>query len=70
MVVALVAAFLGFTGILHDSQGIVQFVFYLVAGFACLSLLFALFEQSEARSNSGRIARVRLSDAPVKQGGG
>lgn len=70
LVVALVAAFLGFTGLLHDSQGIVQFMFYIIAGFSCLSLLFSLFEESEARSNSGRVARVKLTDEPAKSGGG
>ena len=63
MVIALIAAILGFTGVLQNADGIVQFVFYLVVGFCGLSLLFGLFEESEARATRGKTARVRLSDS-------
>ena len=63
LVVALVAAMLGFTGLLHNVAGIVQVIFYLGLGFCGLSLLFGLFEENEARANRGKTAKVRLSDS-------
>jgi len=50
LVIALVAALLGFTGVLHNSAEIVRFVFYVVAAFSGLSLLFALFEETGSQS--------------------
>ena len=66
LVVALVAAILGFTGMLQNSAGIVQLIFYVVAGFSGVSLLFGLFEEGQGRANTGRTARVPLSDTPVE----
>ena len=65
--VALVAAILGFTGMLQNAAGIVQVIFYVVVGFSGLSLLFGLFEESEARANRSKVARVALDETPVKE---
>jgi uncharacterized membrane protein YtjA (UPF0391 family) len=44
MVIAMIAAIFGFTGILHWTAGIAQSVFYVCFGLCVLSLLFSLFE--------------------------
>ena len=46
MVVAIIAAIFGFTGILHWTAIIAQSVFYVCFGMCVLSLLFSLFEES------------------------
>lgn len=50
VVVALIAAFFGFTGILHWTASIAQSVFYVCMGFGVLSLLFSLFEEPSTPS--------------------
>jgi uncharacterized membrane protein YtjA (UPF0391 family) len=53
LVIALVAALFGFTGILQSTAMIAQDLFYLCSAFAVLSVLLSLFEgQAEARSLS------------------
>ena len=44
LVIALLAAIFGFTGILRTTAGIAQSVFFVCFGFCILSLLFSLFE--------------------------
>jgi uncharacterized membrane protein YtjA (UPF0391 family) len=44
MVIALIAAILGFTGLLHWTAFIAQSVFFVCVGVSILSLLFSLFE--------------------------
>jgi uncharacterized membrane protein YtjA (UPF0391 family) len=46
VVIAVIAAIFGFTGILHWTAGIAQSVFFLFLAFCILSLLFSLFEDS------------------------
>lgn len=45
MVIALIAAIFGFTGILHWTAAIAQAVFFVCFGMSMLSLLFSLFEE-------------------------
>ncbi len=45
MVIALIAAMFGFTGLLHNTEGIAQSVFFVCFGMSVLSLLFSLFEE-------------------------
>lgn len=45
MVIALIAAIFGFTGILHWTAVIAQSVFFICLGVGILSLLFSLFEE-------------------------
>ncbi len=45
VVIALIAAIFGFTGILHWTAGIAQSVFFVCVGVCVLSLLFSLFEE-------------------------
>ena len=48
MVIALIAAMFGFTGILKATAIIAQSVFFVCFGFCVLSLLFSLFEEPSA----------------------
>ena len=48
VLVAVIAAFFGFTGILHWTAAIAQTVFFVCIGFGILSLLFSLFEEPSA----------------------
>jgi uncharacterized membrane protein YtjA (UPF0391 family) len=60
MVVGLVAAIFGFTGILHWTAPIAQSVFFICLGFGILSLLFSLFEAPSApRARKIRIQTTR-----------
>ena len=43
--IAMVAAFFGFSGIVQSTAGIAQGVFYCVAAFSALSLVLWLFEE-------------------------
>jgi len=45
VVIAVIAAIFGFTGILHWTAGIAQTVFFVFFAFCILSLLFSLFEE-------------------------
>jgi uncharacterized membrane protein YtjA (UPF0391 family) len=45
---AVIAAFFGFTGILHWTADIAQSVFFICIGFGILSLLLSLFEEPSA----------------------
>jgi uncharacterized membrane protein YtjA (UPF0391 family) len=45
MVIALIAAMFGFTGLLYWTAFIAQSVFYVCVGVSILSLLFSLFEE-------------------------
>jgi uncharacterized membrane protein YtjA (UPF0391 family) len=47
LLIALVAAGFGFTGLLRTTAIIAQAVFYLSSAFVFLSLLFGLFEESK-----------------------
>ena len=44
MVLALIAALFGFTGILQTTAPLAQIAFFALAAFSLLSMLFALFE--------------------------
>ena len=48
VVIALIAAIFGFTGILHWTEVIAQSVCFVFLAFCILSLLFSLFEESSA----------------------
>ena len=48
LVVALIAAIFGFTGILQWTAGIAQSVFFVCFALCVLSLLFSLFEEPAA----------------------
>lgn len=48
MVIALVAAIFGFTGILRWTAVIAQSVFFVCSAMCVLSLLFSLFEEAPA----------------------
>jgi uncharacterized membrane protein YtjA (UPF0391 family) len=45
VVIALIAAIFGFTGLLHWTAGIARSVFFVFLGLSILSLLFSLFEE-------------------------
>lgn len=45
LVIALIAALFGFTGLLRWTAGIAQSVFFVFFGLCVLSLLFSLFEE-------------------------
>ncbi len=49
VLVALIAALFGFTGILHWTAGIAQSVFFVCIAFGLLSLLLSLFEEPSPR---------------------
>ncbi len=51
---ALIAALLGFTGLLQSTALIVQAAFFVFVAFAFLSLIFSLFEPA------GKSARVHI----------
>jgi uncharacterized membrane protein YtjA (UPF0391 family) len=55
LVIALIAAIFGFTGILHWTAFIAQSVFFVCFGFCILSLLFSLFEEP-SEPNTRKIA--------------
>ena len=60
MLVALVAAFFGFTGLLQTTAVFAQDVFYILSAFALLSLMFSLFEPApDTRSNPLHLASHR-----------
>ena len=66
MVIALIAAIFGFTGILHWTAMIAQAVFFVCFGMSVLSLLFSLFEASPAqtrRNRDDKIAKAGLESA-------
>lgn len=58
MIIALVAALLGFTGLLQSTAVFVQAFFFVVSAFAFLSLVFSLFEpgETERHGNALQIA--------------
>ena len=62
MVIALIAAIFGFTGILHWTAAIAQTVFFLCFGMSVLSLLFSLFEElpDQALTNQDKTAKASL----------
>jgi len=49
VLVALIAALFGFTGILRWTAGIAQSVFFICIGFGVFSLLLSLFEAPSPR---------------------
>jgi uncharacterized membrane protein YtjA (UPF0391 family) len=55
VLVALVAALFGFTGILHWTAGIAQSVFFICTAFGVFSLLLSLFEEPSPRSRKIRV---------------
>jgi uncharacterized membrane protein YtjA (UPF0391 family) len=59
-VIALVAALLGFTGLLQSTEVIVQGFFFVVSAFAFLSLVFSLFEPGGAEHH-GNALRISAS---------
>lgn len=60
VIVALIAAIFGFTGILRSTAGIAQSVFFVCLGFCVLSLLFSLFEEPAPP----RIRKIRITATP------
>jgi uncharacterized membrane protein YtjA (UPF0391 family) len=48
MVIALIAAIFGFTGILDTAAPLAQITFFALTGFSLLSILLALFEVEPA----------------------
>jgi uncharacterized membrane protein YtjA (UPF0391 family) len=70
MVVAIIAAIFGFTGLLRWTAAIAQSVFFVCLGFAILSLLFSLFEapsSSEPRTTPFKPAvKPPLPNAQVR----
>lgn len=62
MVIALIAAIFGFTGILHWTAMIAQSVFFVCFGMSLLSLLFSLFEELPDRvlTNQDKTAKTSL----------
>jgi uncharacterized membrane protein YtjA (UPF0391 family) len=70
LLIALVAAGFGFTGLLRTTAIIAQAAFYLAAAFGFLSLLFGLFEESgpsqaEIEPRQGQVIPLpTLSEAP------
>ena len=60
VIIALIAAIFGFTGILRFTAPIAQSVCFVCAGFAVLSLLFSLFEEPAAP----RARKLRIETRP------
>lgn len=60
VLVAVIAAFFGFTGILHWTAAIAQTVFFVCAAFGVLSLLLSLFEAPDAPPSSKLPIEVSL----------
>jgi len=56
VIVALIAALFGFTGILRFTAPIAQSVFFVCMAFGILSLLFSLFEEP----STPRIRKIRV----------
>ena len=65
MVIAVIAAFFGFTGILQAAAPLAQLTFFALAGFSFLSILFALFEDEPVASKP-RLAPDELL-TPLRQ---
>jgi uncharacterized membrane protein YtjA (UPF0391 family) len=64
VVIALIAAIFGFTGILHWTAGIAQSVFYVCLAVCILSLLFSLFEEPAVPRT--RKIRLQSPSEPVR----
>ncbi|HZR17041.1 MAG TPA: DUF1328 domain-containing protein [Verrucomicrobiae bacterium] len=62
VVVALIAAIFGFTGVLHWTAPIAQSVFFVCIAVAVLSLLFSLFEEPAAP----RARKIRIQTTPPR----
>ena len=58
LVISLVAAFFGFTGILQTAAPVAKITFFALAGFAVLSILFALFEDEPVAIKSQLVPEV------------
>jgi uncharacterized membrane protein YtjA (UPF0391 family) len=55
VLVALIAALFGFTGILRWTAGIAQSVFFVCIAFGLFSLLLSLFEEPSPRGRKIRV---------------
>jgi uncharacterized membrane protein YtjA (UPF0391 family) len=55
LVLALIAAVWGFTGILHVTAPFGRIVFFVAAGFCLLSLMFSLFEGGAELEGRGAV---------------
>ncbi len=55
VLVALIAALFGFTGILRWTAGIAQSVFFICSAFGLFSLLLSLFEEPSPRGRKIRV---------------
>jgi len=65
VVIALIAAIFGFTGILHWTAGIAQAVFFVFIAFCVLSLFFSLFKEP----SMGRVREIPVEYSNSTQPG-
>jgi uncharacterized membrane protein YtjA (UPF0391 family) len=61
LVIALVAAIFGFTGLLQNTAMIAQSLFYLCSAFSIISVLFSLFEEEPESAITAKEVQVTSS---------
>jgi len=65
LLIALIAAGFGFTGLLRSTAVIAQAVFYVSSSFVVLSLLFGLFEESEPVPMNSQPPQAKVIPLPT-----